>query len=88
MKPNAWMGSVAIGTLLFSVNAVYAEQMGDRQDWKVRNLHRLLGETCEEDKDLQPPDNPKCATLTAGGGFTTVSDFAVPFASLHRNARK
>jgi hypothetical protein len=88
MKFIARLCSVAIGTVLLAASAVHAEQMGDRQDWKVRKLNRLVGETCEEDKSLQPPDNPKCATLTVGGGYITVSDFAVPFPSLHRHDRK
>jgi hypothetical protein len=52
-----------------ATTAVQAKQMGDRQDWKVRKLNRLVGEICEEDKSLQPPYHPKCATLTVGGGF-------------------
>ena len=85
MRTISGIYPVGIGILFLAATAVHAEQMGDRQDWKVPKLNRLVGETCEEDKNLQPPDNPKCATLTVGGDFINVSDFSVPFRSLRRN---
>ncbi len=85
MKIISCLCSITIGILFLAATAGQTQQMGERQDWEVRKLNRLVGETCEEDKSLQPPDNPKCATLAVGGGFVTVSDFSVPFPSLHRN---
>lgn len=75
--------AVCIGFSLTTAAAGDVPQQGDRQDWKLGKATRLAGETCEEDKSLQPPNNPKCATLTADGDYLTVSEFLVRFPSRH-----
>lgn len=68
--------------VLLSATAA-AQQKGEQQFWKLFKLNRINGITCEEDKSLEPPDNPKCASLPADGSTVTVTDFTLTFRPLH-----